>query len=114
MKNLMILFFALFAFSAVAQVEVIANPVSLTIVSTSETEYRIGRGPLVGDLPKILLLIVRFPSTNSGTIQLSSYGDTSSSPAYSNTNYPNGILITIKNSLYVKASSAGDKIEIIY
>lgn len=114
MKKLLIALFLFISASAMAQVDIIANPVSLTLTTTSETEYRINRMSLRDDLPKLITVLVLFPSANAGTIQLSSYGSVTSSPAYSNTTHPNGVFITIKGSLYVKASSANDKIEIIY
>lgn len=107
MKNLLLALLLFVSVAASAQITITSNPTLVSPGTTSTTEVRLRRGDFDEGVPNPVLVVIRFASTNVGTIQVNTYNDTmTSSPAFAATD--GDILITVSKDFWIKCSNAND------
>jgi hypothetical protein len=114
MKKLLIILLFI-ANVAVAQTEadtvtISSNPTYLSLGDTDITMIEFTKGTYKDNVPVPLYLMLRFPSGNAGTVQVSTYGSTvTSSPAFAAGSY---VIITVYKKVWIKLSNSADDVEI--
>lgn len=111
MKNIVLTLLIFASFSGYSQVTITSsNP---TLVSTGDTyvnEISMDRDYFNQYLPRAVPLLIRMPSTNSGTIKINTFSsDMDSSPSYAAGAV---VWITIVDRFWIQQSNGSDSIEI--
>lgn len=112
MKNVFLALLLFVSGTVTAQITVTANVAFISPGDTNTQLITIDRGTLERYLPTLITLQIKCPSTNAGTVQINVHSSTMTQAltiAAGETKF-----VTVKNSFYVKLSSAADDLEISY
>lgn len=115
MKNLFFVL-ALFCASLIAHAQaadtltISSNPTSVSLGDTDVTMINFTRGTFNDRMPDNLVLLIKFPATNVGTVQINTYSATMTlSPLHAADTY---LWITVRDRFYIKLSNSADDVEI--
>lgn len=110
MKTIFTLLAFLICSSVFAQINVTSNPTLITAGNTTVNEVTIDRGSLGIPTPRLITVLIKLPSTNTGTVQINTLNsDVDDSPSFAAGVY---VWITVRDNFWIKQSNGADSIEI--
>lgn len=108
MKNLLIAILLLVSVGAMAQTTytITGSPQTITIGDTNTN--------IIALPGRWVDVVIFFPAANVGTVQLNDRTSVmTNATVLSNATHPNGVILRARESIRIKCSNAGDKVDVI-